>query len=795
MATGCSVEQNGPRRWIGHGLAQAKPGGLMPLWSLALSLALVVLCTSLSGSALSPMALEADADQSGITDISVTEQCHSIVPGMASQKAYTITVTNNGPGEALDVILNDILPSNDGISNVKYSLDGGLKAEWTGQLGLGSMPLGYSHIVSIYLDVASSLTRIDSNRVSVTSSTPDNNLANNQASCQNTVNLRSDLSIYRACPDLIPGKANQTLSITTITNNGPSDNVDILAFEESIDQMRTVVTYPPDGISNKKFRWTIDDQGTWGPWAVPNYRSVVDIRDIPSGKSRMIQMVVDLAPNVIMVSESTSGVIAVTPDPILENNWYTCHNEVVFTDVAVSKTCHDLIPGGNHQKAYTINVTNVGIVEATGVRLEDSLIGTYPSGCIGNLKYTLDGGTEMDWTGSLGLGDMPKGARHTIVIYADLASYVTSINENTAKVSTTTTDGNLANNQASCTNNVLPPSADISVVKQCYPLVPGKAQQIIFMDTVTNNGPSIASIVQLSNNLADTNPPGGFSNIELDFTYDDEGHWFGWHKANLSTNIVKYDQLNPGESRMLRFRADVAPNVTFGGNNTATVASETFDPITENNTYTCKNEVIFTDIAVSKACHDLISGEVHQNAYTINVSNIGIVEATGVRLEDSLPDTNPSGGISNLKYKLDGGTETPWTGSLELGDMAIGARHTVVIYADLASYVTSINENTAKVSSTSTDGNPANNQASCANNVLPPSADISVVKECYPLVPGKAQQIIFTDTVTNHGPNPAMIVHLSNNMAGTTPPVASVTLRSVTPMTKRAIGVNGIKPT
>jgi hypothetical protein len=145
----------------------------------------------------------------------------------------------------------------------------------------------------------------------------------------------------------------------------------------------------------------------------------------------------------------------------------------------------------------------------------------------------------------------------------------------------------------------LPEDADVSVVRECYPLVPGKAQQVIFEDTVINNGPSPAMLVQLSNNLAETNPPGGFSNFSISLTYDDEGHWTKWYNASQYA-IVQWYKINASKSRTARFRLDVAPNVTSVGDSTVTVNSMTFDPITENNTYNCNNEVIFTDVAVSK---------------------------------------------------------------------------------------------------------------------------------------------------------------------------------------------------
>ncbi|MEA3313662.1 MAG: SdrD B-like domain-containing protein, partial [Caldisericota bacterium] len=154
-------------------------------------------------------------------DIYVYKICHDITPGDIGVLAYTITVGNYGPSDALNFVLTDTLPA--GLSNATYAVDGGSQVSWTGSHSFGTIASGVSHIVTIYADVSSSLTTIDPNTAIVTSDTPDAQVANNSDTCTNTITTDADIYVYKICHDITPGDIGVLAYTITVGNYGPSD--------------------------------------------------------------------------------------------------------------------------------------------------------------------------------------------------------------------------------------------------------------------------------------------------------------------------------------------------------------------------------------------------------------------------------------------------------------------------------------------------------------------------------------------------------------------------------------------
>ncbi|MFY3740453.1 MAG: putative repeat protein (TIGR01451 family) [Candidatus Nitrosomirales archaeon] len=146
--------------------------------------------------------------------------------------AYTITVTNNGPSEATNIVVTNTLPA--GVTFTASSASQGTCSESENLVtcGLGKIsPESYATIaivvtVSSYVQ-ASSLT----NSASVTSDTPDLDKDNNSVTGTINVTTQSDLSI------VIEGSsesavAGQELAYNImVTNDGPSDAANVVAID------------------------------------------------------------------------------------------------------------------------------------------------------------------------------------------------------------------------------------------------------------------------------------------------------------------------------------------------------------------------------------------------------------------------------------------------------------------------------------------------------------------------------------------------------------------------------------
>jgi uncharacterized repeat protein (TIGR01451 family) len=136
-----------------------------------------------------------------------------------------------------------------------------------------------------------------------------------------------------------------------------------------------------------------------------------------------------------------------------------------------------------------------------------------------------------------------------------------------------------------------------------------------------------------------------------------------------------------------------------------------------------------------------------QVMYTLVVYNAGPGEATGVTVTDS-----PVPGLTSV-------TATPSQGSCtrsscNLGTIVSGGSAQILVTANVSSTASGTLGNTGSVSGEQPDPDTANNRASATVPVTPPpqpNSDTSVNETAH----GTGNEVIYTDTVTNNGPDPA----------------------------------------
>jgi len=128
-----------------------------------------------------PVATASNADLA----VTAMTSANSVVVG--NNLTYTITVTNNGPGTALAVTLTDTLPSSVTLVSAAFSQGSAAIGNGTVTLFLNSLVSDASATLTLVVTPATATTITDT--ASVTSDTPDPDLANNTASVQTTVDL------------------------------------------------------------------------------------------------------------------------------------------------------------------------------------------------------------------------------------------------------------------------------------------------------------------------------------------------------------------------------------------------------------------------------------------------------------------------------------------------------------------------------------------------------------------------------------------------------------------------------
>jgi len=421
------------------------------------------------------------------------------------------------------------------------------------------------------------------------------------------------------------------------------------------------------------------------------------------------------------------------PDPNSANDTAGASIGGQEADLAVTKVVSNLTPNVGTNVTYTVQVTNNGLSDATGVVVSDLL----PAG----LTYVSSApsqGTYVSGTGLWSVGALINGASATLTIVATVTQPV--LISNTAAVSASDQpDPNSANNSASAT--LIGQQADLSITKSVNSAAPNIGTNITYTIRVTNGGPSSATGVVISDLL-----PAGLtyvSNTASQGTY------------TSGTGLWSVDTLANGTSATLTIVATVTQAGTI--TNTATVsAANQPDPDNSNNTASVSLGGQAADLAVTKQV-DRTTPNVGTNVtYTIQVTNNGASGATGVVVSDLLPT-----GLTYVSNTASQGTYTSGTGIWMVGTLANGVSATLTIIATVTQ-IGSIT-NTATISAADQpDPNLANNTDSIA--IGTPIADLSVTKAVNNLNPTIGGQITYTVTVHNSGPDSATGVMVTDQL-------------------------------
>jgi uncharacterized repeat protein (TIGR01451 family) len=218
--------------------------------------------------------------------------------------AYSIAVTNNGPGDATGVVVTDTLPA--GVAFVSAlatvgtcTQDGGVVTCDIGALANGA---GSDITIAVLPDIVSTATDI-TNTVTVAATEQDPTPGNNTATTTTTVNPPvADMSVSISSSSGTP-TVNEPVTFTmTVTNNGPSHNTGVVV----------TVTLPEDGTF-------VSGTITQGDCEVSNGSLICTIGEMPAATGVTATIVVT-APAEAMTITLTATITADVEDPVAENN-------------------------------------------------------------------------------------------------------------------------------------------------------------------------------------------------------------------------------------------------------------------------------------------------------------------------------------------------------------------------------------------------------------------------------------------------------------------------------------------
>jgi gliding motility-associated-like protein/uncharacterized repeat protein (TIGR01451 family) len=722
-------------------------------------------------------------------DVSVvkTTTATSFVPG--EDVVYTITITNNGPSDAKNVNVTDVAPTGTSISAWTATSAVALpNASGTGNINemIATLPNGAVVTYTVTVTTPASFTANLSNMAAVTTTTPDDNQTNNSSVTPAiTPAAIADIVTVKQLKDasqttFVPGQ--DVVYLITVTNNGPSDakNVniqDVAPAGTTISGWNATVTTGTITLPKTSGTGNLNETiATFPDGAVVTYEVTVKT---PADFSGSLS-------NTALVTSSTTD-----PTPGNNNNTSSSSTPAAKADVSVVKAtaATSFVPG--EDVVYTITITNNGPSDAKNVNVTDvAPAGTSISAWTATSTVTLpntSGAGNINET----IATLPNGAVVTYTVRVTTpANFIANLS-NTAAVTTTTQDDNQTNN-SSVTPAITPAAiADIVTVKQLKDasqttFTPG--QNVVYLITVTNNGPSDAKNI----NIKDIAPTGtAISAWTATVTNGSVTLPNASGIGNLNETIATFP-----DGAVVTYEVTVKTPASFSGSlsNTAIVTSGTTDPTpgNNNNTSSSTTPAPVADVAAVKQLKN--AGQTTFSpgtavVYTIAVTNHGPSDAKNVNITDNAPTGTSisawTASVTSGNVTLPG---TSGTGNLNetiatLPDGAVVTYEVTVMTP--AGFIGTL-RNSAAVQSTTTDNTPGNNTSTAPAINPAPSADIVTVKRLKDatqttFVAGK--EVAYLITVTNNGPGDAANVNVKDIApAGTTISswTATVTNGSVT---------------
>ncbi|MBE6506271.1 MAG: DUF11 domain-containing protein, partial [Methanobrevibacter millerae] len=651
-----------------------------------------------------------------IVDLQITKEVdvEGQYVNVSDEIQFTITVRNNGPCDATNVTVNEVLSPL--LNMTSYSTWIGNYNVTTGVWYIGNLPSKSTVFLVIKAQVLSNGTI--TNTVNVTSNENDTDKSNNNDTIDNITALPVvDLAITKVSNTTGPVNVADLIEFTiTVRNNGPCNATQVIVNETLDSALKLISFNASKGTTYEGNIWTI------GNLSVGDTKTLnITARVFYSG----------LIKNEVVVTSYEN-------DTNLSNNKASI-SEIIshaIVDLVITKESNvSGIVNVTDYVEFTINVTNNGPSNASGVYVLESL-----NSHLSMVYYNVTKGTYDNYTWIIGY--LNHNETVTLTIVAQVISNGTIANVVT--VNSFDNDTNQSNNNDSIDNITALPIVDLEITK--YVDVESRfvnvSDIIQFTITVVNHGPSDATNVVVSEvlspylNMTDYLIYGGNYNVT-------GGIWYIGDLANQS-------------SAQLIIQAQVISNGTIS--NVVVVTSNENDTNKSNNNASIDNitALPIVDLEITKLSN-ISKGVVNVTdfvEYSITVVNHGPSNATNVNVSEVL-----SSGLKLIKNETNIGYYNYTGGYWYIGNLSVNSSAVLTIVVQ--TIVNGTIDNTVVVSSFENDTNPYDNWDETFVEVKP-IVDISINKSSN--VTGEmniTDNVEFTIVVHNAGPSNATGVYVS----------------------------------
>ena len=645
--------------------------------------------------------------------LNITKVANSTIIVAGENVGYTVTVTNYGPSVATNVVLKDIFNSKE-LLNLQYSLNGVDWLDYDEAVSLGDINVGADVTVYFRAKVNGSVRGDVLNIVNITTDVDD---ARGNFTANETVNVMADTTLVvikdAEIKELNPGDT--VHFIVTVIAGGSSDSLNVNLNDILDAKLLDVAgaTYAVDGVN----------KGSW--------TGSIDLGNMLTGTA----VTVDIWAKILDTADrDVFNLVNVTSDEHPEGNISNTAVHVRIVDLAVDKLVNNSVPKYLDMIEYTIVVVNNGPDKSFNVTVGDLL----PDG----VKFISSNGQYNPDTGVWFVGDLDANERATLKIVVQVIKIGDITNE--VNVTGTGHDTNLTNNNASVSVNV-PESVLLNITKVANSTIIVAGENVGYTVVINNYGPSVASDVVLKDIFS--------SNELLNLQYSLNGKdWFNYNES------VSLGDINAGADVTVYFRAKVNGSVRGDVLNTVNITTRVDDArgnFTANETV---NVIANTTLAVIKDAEIKALNPGDTAHFVITVIAGGSSDSLNVKLEDIL-----DAGLLDVKsatYRINGGNLTDYAQIISLGNMHTGSKIVVDIYAAILNTTGQDIFNCVNVTS---DEHPEGNTSNTTIHIN--IADLEIIKIVNNATPNYGDEITYTITVRNNGPDNSTNIKVSEVLA------------------------------
>ncbi|MEJ8802336.1 T9SS type A sorting domain-containing protein [Pontibacter sp. H249] len=664
-------------------------------------------------------------------DVAITNSVNNTTPSQNQDIIYTIRVTNNGPNNATNVVVDDPIPA--GLTITGYNITAGSIDVANGSWIVGTIANGTSQTLTLYarptatgpITLTASQSHTEFDGVS----------SNNIASSTINVSPTADVAVTNTISPVKSSYANGemvTYSIV-VTNNGPSTATNVLVT----DKLPASLT----------FQNATTTAGTYDPntgiWTVGN---------LTNGASQTLTLTATINQSAVITTTATQTHTEF--DNVNGNNRasnsITSGSGVITADIAVDvRAVADNYYTGK-PVTFIVRAENLGPDIATGAYINSLLPSTMEY-----VSHDVKLGTYNTTTGVWNLGTLASGSFTELTIIAkplpNPTTAATAIINHTLTASLQTLEqpqgansGVDSDSETIAVNKLAEIGVNMTVTSNDPE---GKyyngVTQATFVMTVTNNGPDKVT------GLVGSDTRTGLLNFIS--VSGDPGF-------NPLTGVWTVGELAPGESKSVTVVG--IPNTTgrlnLGGY--VTNANQ-FDGVVENNKAVALLDVL--PVADLKVTHTVAPGPYYNNqntTFTITLENVGPDAATGVTIEDKLPE-----GLTFVSATTSLGTYDPVTGIWTLGsDILPNEPQTLVL--TVKPTVSGELSMLAKVNTANEYDSVTSNNEALASISTAKAADIRVFSNVPTEDRFVGEETSFTIRVRNLGPDEATNILVKENL-------------------------------